>query len=344
MNSRRHGGPRIVGGFFGLALSEISPVEDSIWNTWTKGAKVVAARTARAALAHLIAYLRPQQVWLPAYICPEMALAVDTALLRFYPLDGELSPECKRIQDEFKKGDVVVAVDYFGSLPAASFRQLVAERNDIYWIEDRAHVLWTSAAPWGTWQLYSPRKLLGVPDGGLLVSPQFLSGPEPIPGHIREPIAEPELMRFEDQDETNNAAWYSAYRAREAALTPEALPASLLTRSLLKRIAIGPLVELRKRNHALISTKLSSLAAWQTATNSIAPFGFVIKVDDAGALSARLAAERLFCARHWATLPSDPKLFEREHALSQRLLTLPCDHRCNEVDIERLVEAVWRLA
>jgi hypothetical protein len=342
MNSRRET-LRPIGGFFGLALSEVASISDSVWNTWTKGGKVVAARTARGAFAHLIAYLQPQRVWLPAYICREMASAVNPALLRFYPLDDQLSPDCSAIRDGVKTGDLVVAVNYFGSPPAASFRRLATERPDVEWLEDRAQALWTVGDPWGKWQLYSPRKLLGVPDGGLLVRHETVDGPEQITGPVDAAIAEPEIMRFEDERGSDNAAWYAAFRAREAALTAEALPSSRLTRSLLERIAIGPLVALRKRNHALISESLSSLAAWPAREDAGAPFGFVISVDDAGVLAARLAAERFFCARHWAILPSDADVFAGEHALSRRLLTLPCDHRYEECDIKRLVEAVARL-
>src|ERR1700720_4848541 len=116
-------GKRPIGGFFGLALSEVAPVPDSIWNCWTRGAKVVAARTARASFAHLISYLQPRRVWLPAYICPEMALAVDPTLLRFYPLDDQLSPDCGILKNQVRKNDLVVAVDFFGSPPPPSFRR-----------------------------------------------------------------------------------------------------------------------------------------------------------------------------------------------------------------------------
>jgi hypothetical protein len=340
MNSRAKGP---IGGFFGLALSEVAPVPDSIWNSWTKGRKVVATRTARAALAHLVAYLQPRRVWLPAYVCPEMALAVNPELLRFYPVDDQLSPDCETVEKQVGKNDLLVAVDFFGSLPTPSFRQLVAARPDIHWVEDRGHVLWTAAAPWGEWELYSPRKLVGVPDGGLLVSRKAVDGPAGIVGHVDQAIFVPEIMRFEDQDGTNHSAWYAAYRKREDALTAEVLPISRLTLSLLERISIGPLIARRKRNHSVISKRLSSLAARQPTADDTAPFGFVIKVKDAGALAAELAAEGFFCARHWPKLPSDAHVFALEHSMSQQLLTLPCDHRYEQHDMERLVEAVARL-
>jgi hypothetical protein len=264
-------------------------------------------------------------------------------LLQFYPLDDQLSPDCQTVKNQVQKSDLVVAVDFFGSLPTLPFRRLVAERPDVHWVEDRAHVLWTAADPWGNWQLYSPRKLLGVPDGGLLVTREAVDGPGTIVGHVDQAIVTPEIMRFEDQEETNNSTWYAAYRERERALTADVFPASRLTLSLLERISIGPLIVRRRRNHSVISTKLSSLAAWHISADDIAPFGFIINVNDAGALAARLATEGFFCARHWPILPSDENIFTREHAWSKRLLTLPCDHRYDQRDMERLVGAVARL-
>lgn len=333
---------RPIGGFFGLALSDVEPVADSVWNDWTKGARVVTACTARAALARLIAHRKPRNVWMPAYICHELASVADPRSLRFYPLDDELSPDIEVLQCSLEAGDLVVAVDYFGRPPGPRFRRFAAERSDIVWVEDRAHALWLADEPWSDWQLFSPRKLLGVPDGGLLITRRDHILPEPITGRTDTAIMIPELMRFEDQMETENTVWYSAFLAREQSLTTKAFPASRLTRCLLERIAIRRLIADRQRNYAFLFSKLPELAIWKTLTDGIAPFGFVIRVDDAGALAARLASERLFCARHWATLPSDAKVFWREHAMSRQLLTLPCDHRYSEGDLERLVKMVAR--
>jgi len=52
-----------------------------------------------------------------------------------------------------------------------------------------------------------------------------------------------------------------------------------------------------------------------------------------------MATERVFCARHWADLPSPGADFPAEHDLSRRLLTLPCDHRYDAADMARVAQA-----
>ena len=129
-------------------------------------------------------------------------------------------------------------------------------------------------------------------------------------------------MRFEDVGGTRHPSWYAAFQEREASLSVEALPLSHLTAALLQRIPLRQLVEARQRNFAILAELLSPHDLLHRSPSKIAPFGFVIKVDDAASLAAALATERFFCARHWADLASDATIFPKEHALSRHLL--PC--------------------
>jgi hypothetical protein len=51
-----------------------------------------------------------------------------------------------------------------------------------------------------------------------------------------------------------------------------------------------------------------------------------------------MAGARIFCARHWADLPSPAADFPAEHELSRRLITLPCDHRYGEAEMARVAD------
>jgi hypothetical protein len=69
-----------------------------------------------------------------------------------------------------------------------------------------------------------------------------------------------------------------------------------------------------------------------------APLGVPVLTKEAGAVAERMADAGVFCARHWARLPSPAADFPVEHDLSRRLLTLPCDHRYGEDDMARVAE------
>jgi hypothetical protein len=295
-------------------------------------------------LARLVDVKEPARVWLPAYSCVELTSVARARALGFYPLDQELSPRVAFLRRQLRAGDLVLATNYFGWPPSPEFQQFAAERPDIIWVEDRAHCLFAEHPPWAPWLLYSPRKLVGVADGGILISCQDF-GPVPdIAQSADATLALPELMRFEDSAEANNEAWYKSFKAREARFSAEPKPMSRMTAALLRRIPLAPLVEARRRNYRFLAEQLGAFAAWRRPASAVAPFGLAIRVENGAALGAALAAERLFCARHWPVLAADPGEFAWEHDLARRMVTLPCDHRYDEEALCRLVEAVHRLA
>ena len=341
-----------IGGFFGLAINDIPPSRGSIWVEWTRCYGAVSKfGTGRGALIALIGALVPRRIWLPAYYCGEVATAIIAAAANIgaeihnFGLDSELEPDVSSLNNRLVAGDVVVVVDYFGWPPSEKFRDLARDRTDVVWVEDRAQTLWTKDAPWGTWCIYSPRKLLGAAHGGLLLGSGAISDLE---DNLRAPtdlaVALPELMRFEDQTERHNDQWYAAYKEREHGLGDRSGPMSRLAKSLLRRIPIGPLVRARQANYRYLLGRLSRLAPWPRSAENVAPFGLPIIVEDSLTISRKLAEERLFCPRHWPDLGSNPSLFPYEHALSRQLLTLPCDHRYSVEQLGRLADAIDRLA
>jgi hypothetical protein len=261
-----------------------------------------------------------------------------------YRLADDLSPDRDHLAVVLDDGDLVLVIDYFGWPPSREFRAWAAGTHGVTWVEDRAQALWIDDPPWTPWRIASPRKLLGVPNGGLLFGPHFhreIVAPE---NDAALDLALPELMRFEDAGESDNASWYAAFQARERALGLRPSPMSRLGEALLRRIPIAPLISRRRANYAYLLRHLDDYAAWPRPADGIAPFGFVVAVEDAGALAAALAERRLFCARHWAEITVDAARFPRAHALARHLVTLPCDQRYGPADLARLVAAMRQIA
>ena len=101
---------------------------------------------------------------------------------------------------------------------------------------------------------------------------------------------------------------------------------SQLTLSLLRAADARSLARARRANWRCLQAMLAPFAAWRGAPGP-APFGYVVRVPDAGRTQAQLAAQGVFAQRHWARLPSPPRRFPDAHRLARQLLTLPCDHR-----------------
>jgi len=117
-----------------------------------------------------------------------------------------------------------------------------------------------------------------------------------------------------------------------------AAPAAMSARSLsaLAATPARPLTAQRRRNWQALAKRLGAFALWSDQQSDFAPLAYPIVVADAAAAVEALAAERVWAPRHWPVLPSPAAAFSVAHALSQRLLSLPCDQRYGEADMDRV--------
>lgn len=339
------GTQKAIGGFLPLRLGSSSASGRSYWDLMTAGVEAGwYFHNARSALATLLAQQRPSRVWLPAFVCVEVAATVPpgTATM-YYTLDDDLYPRVDLLARSLQEGDCVVGVEYFGRPLPSEFRELVAHRRDVGWIEDRAHALAPAKLGWGDWLLYSPRKVTGVPDGGVLVARSKTLPPSSTVPLVDMSFVAPALARFEDFDECHNERWYAAYRDIESRMAVGNLQMSRLTSQLLRQSNADADGALRRRNFAILAERLERHAFIRDHTPEFAPLGFPIHTNDAQNVSESLARQRIFAARHWKELPSDAAVFRAEHNLAATLLTLPCDYRYDTSDMYRVADAVLRL-
>jgi len=331
-------GHKLIGGFFELELPEASGGFLSLWDVQA-GPAFLNARSAFAALVEAAA---PAKVWLPAYICTQMAEAVPAGKLAFYPVGDSLTPDIRVLEASTRPGDVVLAVNFFGRAPAREFLDFIRQHAELVVVEDCAHSIDTGMPAWGHWRLFSPRKLTGVPDGGLLVPsrPQAITVPGPT-SEFDMAIFEAAFRRFEDEDETRNATGHAVNQARESAGRVSNRQMSRLSRTLLGLLDPGPVIHRRKANSAVLQERLSQFAFLKDRDPVYVPFGFPVRVDThrRDGILAALSAQGVFAARHWTDLPSPAAMFPGEHRLAAELMTLPCDQRYGPEDMARIAAA-----
>jgi len=113
--------------------------------------------------------------WLPDYFCNESLVAIRSLGVRlsFYPVLSNGKPDlvaCKKMLDN-KVPDVILYVNYFGESMFSEGLSDIALRNNAWFIEDCTHCLKTSSGIGsnGDFIIFSPHKLLAIPDGGLLL-------------------------------------------------------------------------------------------------------------------------------------------------------------------------------
>lgn len=325
-----------IGGFFGLEMPTGPPGPGADFG----GAHRLRFWNARSALAHLLGAVGAQRVWMPAYICVEAAAAAaqDGREALFYPVGANLIPDGQALAQDLRAGDAVLGVDYFG-VRSDTLPDLARRLADVTWIQDRAQALWPDPAPWGSHVLYSPRKVVGAPDGGLLVSRDGQLPPPAWAPDLDQSRLEPSRMRGDDPQGLHNDTWFPAYRAAEAAMSSAPRPMSELSQAVVGALDIAAVAHRRRRNAETLLGYIGEAALFPAERLLAgAPIGVPVLTADAGVVAERMARSRVFCARHWAELPSPAAEFPVEHELSRRLLTLPCDHRYDASDMARVAE------
>jgi hypothetical protein len=321
----------MLGGVFGLETP------GSAKERFFHGQNVQYFLSVRCALAALIEARKPKSAWLPSYLCP----AILTPFLqrgveiRYYAVDDQFHLPDEDWTQNIQPGDFVLAIHYFG-FPLLSFPAAQATAAGAFLIEDASQALFlrqqyeTSGCV-----LYSPRKFLGVPDGGILVA-RGETGTEslvlePPPVAWWESVLDMARRRREF-DRTGEAnGWFERFQRVEQEFPVGLFRASDLTHEILSSFDFAFVRARRRENFAEMLKLVGHYALFQELDDDVVPLGFPVRVETRlrEQVLGRLHAARIYAPVHWVmggTVPPD--------ALSLSEITLLCDQRCTLRDME----------
>ena len=316
---------RAIGGYFGLSIDAGTRLP------WLDSGTCV--QSGRVALA-LALPDTPKVLWVPAYFCPPVAAALGARgwTIRPYALGSDAGPS-----DDVSPstGDRVLAVDYFGLTPAA-VRNAVARFGADTVIADHSLALYSPPVH-GIPTVYSPRKFVALPDGGVLANVDAVAvGPA---DEARSAWRSRHLLLRACGDVQGGRGPYAEAEASlEEDVAPRAM--SALTRALLGAADLVGSAERRKRNYDRLAEGLRALGyrpmdRGQDAVPLCCP---VPGLDPARARPA-LADEGIFCAGYWPGLhlPGDDHVGRQ---WAEQTTFLPCDQRYDDADIDFMLERI----
>jgi dTDP-4-amino-4,6-dideoxygalactose transaminase len=336
----------LVGGVFGLAPT--APGASTAAPPFSMDGAVLLA-SGRAAVRLLCEELRPPAVWLPSYLCPILLTAVqDIAAVRFYPQAADLRSCRGDWLDRIEPRELVVLVDYFG-FPCDSEVAAAARNRGAWVVEDACQALLsTHLCRYADFVIYSPRKFVGVPDGGILT---FRNGNR-LPARTLPPapgewwLTAFSACRLRDEFERQGAEsreWFGLYQMSEACTPCEAYGMSTLTQAILTHAVDYPRVTAaRRRNYQQLCTALGDLAVFPELDLQTVPLGFPIRVSRREAVRQALFEQQVFPPIHWPLRGTVPDEFADSHRLAEEILTLPCDQRYDLETMDRMAAIVRR--
>jgi len=305
--------------------------------------------SARCAIQHLIQSLQPPQVWMPSYLCCSMLDAVDknSTKLQFFPIGSDLAVASLDWLDLLVPGSLVVLIDYFGFPCDAQLVQEV-QRRGAFVLEDASQALLsTHVGLYSDFVVYSPRKIVGVPDGGIL---QYKRGHLPKAVKLLPPpyewwlkALEACIARREFDKFGGERQWYELFREIEATYPLGPFRMSELSEVLLLTAFDYPAIaQARRENFLILADKLGEYGIFKTLDDQTVPLGFPITLPNRDVVRQTLFEHGIYPPVHWMIGECIPDIFVDSHKLSRHITTIPCDQRLREQDMLQIVSVFWK--
>ncbi len=258
---------RVIGGVFPLEEPASTTQTNQDWSFLQQG--VLHLASARGAFTLLVRTLRPRRVFgfrrTGSSSIVEAFREADTEVV-FFPVGRDLRCESAVWLDRVAPGDFVLRIHYFGFPNSDPVFEEGALRG-AWLVDDAAQALLSDGVGAGAdFVVFSPRKFVGVPDGGCMIMrhplpdlpPQF---PPASTAWWRKSLSAVTLRREFDAAQLHDRAWFPTFQHAEGQVPIEPQSMSELSYRLLSRgINYTSIASRRRDNYKLLLEHIGEVA------------------------------------------------------------------------------------
>ena len=277
-----------------------------------------------------------RKVFVPYYTCDIVTCTLRRCGVEyeFYHINADFEFASLPTLDE---SEYLIYTNYFGIKD--KYVAELAERYGGKLIVDNAQALFAKPID-GCHTIYSPRKFVGVADGGMAFTPMRnknrqlqLSTSYGIASHLLKRLdghVTEGYVDFKDDDTTlrnEPCKWMSLMTERHL---------MSLDYEVIKQIRMDNFIYLHERLKG--GNKLSSMKTIDV-TDFECPMVYPYYTNDLS-LRKKLIDNKVFVAQYWPNVLEWCKPGDEEYALCQHLLPLPIDQRYGKEEMERIVKLI----
>jgi hypothetical protein len=312
-----------IGGYFELELRG--------GEHYHKGA--LRLNSARSCLEYVLRVRRYRKVFIPYYTCeivsqPFQLLNID---YDFYHVNEALEPVDL---PELKPDEAFLYTNYFGLKQACVER--LAQHYGKRLIVDNAQAFFAKPIA-GVDTFYSPRKFLGVPDGGYL----YCDAPSDM--ELPQAVSYDRMAHLLKRVDLGAEAGYGDFKGNDELLAEQpVMRMSVLTEKLLESVDYQCVKIVRRSNYQLLDAELGmrnqlNFALSEDAAPMVYPF-----LSDTKDLKKKLIENKIFVATYWPNVMEWCEENDFEYKLAQQVCYLPVDQRYGEEEMKRIVNIILR--
>lgn len=277
------------------------------------------------------------KLWIPCFTCDIVpdALRVIGVPYEFYHINFELEIE---ELPELAVGEYLLYTNYFGIMD--SYVSALVKKYGDSLIIDNAQAFFAPEIR-GTHQIYSPRKFVGVPDGGMAVSPLKLETNE-LSSNDASGCCTHLLLRAEGKVTEG----YPVFQDNDNALRNLSLSKmSRLTVDILYSLDYAGIVATRRANYNYLHSALACqngflrLLQIRGMESFACPMVYPFYSEDL-TLRSRLIKNHVFVAQYWPNVQQWCTPQDCEYALCNHILPLPIDQRYGKESMDKIIELI----
>lgn len=273
-------------------------------------------------------------LWIPYFTCDAIMLPIQRLGVswKFYHIDEKLE-----IADNLELGEneFILYTNYYGIKDEYS-KQLAKQYGENL-ILDNAQALYCKSVS-GTHQFYSPRKFMGMPDGGLAVTT------------IHDTVSELPVDKSFDRCkhllkriELTPSEGYNDFKEVSRAIAEAPLSQmSNLSKSIFASVDLDDIKHKRRENFECIHKALKATNRLQIPSmNSFeCPLVYPYWADNGSALKKLLIEQQVFVATYWPNVFEWAKQNDLEYELANHVVCIPIDQRYCEEDMDLIVKEI----
>lgn len=317
---------KTYGGYLPLELSKNAE--------WYFGKNVLSFNSFKAAITYLLNSRRIDTVYLPYYYCPSIVKALKNykCLINYYHINNEFKP----IDVRFTKNSIVVLVNYYG-VNEINKDEYSDER--IIYILDNAHSFFEKPIKKNNiYNIYSPKKFFGVPDGAYLIGSKINCNKE-----IIKPSFSYKYMSYlcSSYEKGTNFAYKQKKKVDEI-LDKNYAGMSFLSHGLLQNINYENILKIRKRNFGILSKKLDKYNEL-AFSKSFPAYAYPLLINKGKKIKKKLIKMGIYVPTLWKNEYSERMYNDFEKHITVDCIFLPIDQRYNDYDMHYIVKIVEEL-
>ncbi|HCE48233.1 MAG TPA: hypothetical protein DEQ84_06240 [Prevotellaceae bacterium] len=317
-----------IGGYFGweFPMSKVHiPHESGVF-----------VNSGHNALALLLQCLKPlKKVYVPFYTCGIVHKTVAESKVEYHyyhiNLDLELAEDI-----HLEPGEYLVYTNYFGIKDA--YVRCLYKKYGEHLIIDNAQAFLAEDIP-NAHSLYSPRKYIGVPDGGVVVSPAVQNVQDLVDFDAADKCAHL-LLRASHRVEEG----YREFAKNDKQLGIEPLAKmSALSYSIMRSLNYEDIVNRRIQNFELLHKALAPTNRFivPDLASFACPMVYPYLTDNCN-LRSELIEHKIYVAKYWSNVCESTIPQDVEYMLANNLIPLPIDQRYTGDDMNRIISIICK--